>query len=183
MIPLSPQRKNALKEFIDQLSDQQQTDRAYQYILRRQSVRDHSRQELEKKLKTMGYRASCIEAALDKAVGFNFVSDTRAYQMLEREALRLRRGPRWLDLKLKQRGLSKWKGETPDLVEEPLLRTEEHWLEIQRDVRRRYPDFEKSPKDKKKAFDFLLRRGFTFEQAKYVLGLKLSENDAEDLEY
>ena len=62
-------------------------DKALYYL----SMREHCRKELETKLRTKGYNACEIEAALDRLEEENFLSDARYAEVFIR--LRLRKNP------------------------------------------------------------------------------------------
>ena len=59
-------------------------DKALYYL----SMREHCRKELETKLRTKGYNAGEIEAALDRLEEENFLSDARYAEVFIRSRLR-----------------------------------------------------------------------------------------------
>jgi len=152
------------------LSEEELTRKAYLYILRKQSIREHSVTELRNKLEGFGYPAHPIESALELAQSQGYQSDVRAKQSLERLALATRRGQRWIHQKSKERGLNTTQTEKSDSEITGDPETKKNALKDLREyVQRKYPNLNVDLKSKKKAQDFLLRRGFRYDEIKQVL--------------
>jgi regulatory protein len=140
---------------------------AYADALRRVSRREHSRLELEKALLRQGHEVSVIRDVLSRLEELRYVDDQRFAQALTRAQGARGKGPAYILQKLKAKGVSLSVEQIRAIVEEREGRSElERAHEI---VQRRYARYREDPAIAKRAFDALVRRGFSFEVARQVL--------------
>lgn len=143
---------------------------AYQVALQRLASREMSLSELESSLTRKGFGSAEIQAALRRVVELGYLNEERLALALIRDTRLARRGPRAAWLKLKKKGILGWTlerviAEWRDSGADPELEVARAW------VMRRYPGFENDPKKAQRALGALVRRGFSFEQAKKALSL------------
>lgn len=129
---------------------------AYQRALGLLVRREHSRKELTRKLQAKGLDAGDAEAALDVLSRQDFQNDDRFAEALARTRASSGYGPMRIRAELATHGLAR---ETLDMALEACDRD---WLATARDlIARRYARKDLGdPAQRRKAVDFLLRRGF-----------------------
>jgi regulatory protein len=129
---------------------------AYQRALGLLVRREHSRQELSRKLKNKGVEPNEMEVALEKLARQDFQNDERFAAALARTRAASGYGPVRIRSELGTHGLSR------DTIDAALVACDRDWHACARDlVVRRYAG--KGLIDqaaRRKAIDFLLRRGF-----------------------
>jgi len=127
------------------------------------SRREHSRLEIERKLRARGFDAAVVEAALARLVETDLVSDRRFAESFARGRVARLQGPRKIRAELGARGvddadiaeaLAPWEGEWPDLALA--------WLQ-------RRCGAEAPAEDKPRLYRALANRGFTHGQAMEAL--------------
>ena len=128
--------------------------------------REHSRKELARKLSDRGVEREQAEEALDKLERQQFQSDDRFAAALARSRASAGYGPMRIRAELATHGLAR------DLVQAALEACERDWDESARDIatRRFGGKGLADPARRRKAVDFLLRRGFS--QATAVAAVK-----------
>jgi len=129
---------------------------AYQRALGLLVRREHSRKELGRKLRAKGVAAEEMDVALDKLSRQDFQNDERFAEALARTRSSSGYGPMRIRAELGTHGLPR---ETIDAALEACARD---WLASARDIIiRRYGNKDLSDQAvRRKAVDFLLRRGF-----------------------
>jgi regulatory protein len=129
---------------------------AYQRALALLVRREHSRKELGRKLKAKGVEREDADVALDKLNTQDFQNDARFAETLARSRAASGYGPIRIRAELGTHGLSR---EDMDIAMDA---GETNWLESARMlVDRKYGNKDLSDPDiRRKAADFLLRRGF-----------------------
>lgn len=139
---------------------------AYQRALGLLVRREHSRKELGRKLADRGIEREDADEALDKLERQQFQSDDRFAAALARSRASAGYGPMRIRAELATHGLSR------DLVQAALEACERDWDESARDIaaRRFGGKGLADPGRRRKAVDFLLRRGFS--QASAVAAVK-----------
>jgi regulatory protein len=157
-----------------ELSPAEVTEKAYQYCLFCLSRRDRSSSEMQKKIVTRGYSEETASTVIELLTSRNLLNDQRLLDILIRSYVRQSRGFRYAQQKLKMKGLILTESDFQRVSEEagnsPQLEIAISWIE------RRYPTFSVDLKSKKKAFESLIRRGFSYDIAqKAVSGKKPSE--------
>ena len=124
--------------------------------------REHSRRELARKLAVRGVEAVDALAVIDKLTAAGWQDDTRFAESLVRSRAAGGYGPAYVRAELGTHALAS------EAVAAALESYEGDWAENARDlVSRRHPAALTGDRDaRRKAIDFLLRRGFAMEHAK-----------------
>lgn len=155
------------------MTDQTPESQARDYALRRLNVREHSRFELAQSLQRRGFESQVIERVLSELESLNYLSDARCAAAMARHQLKRARGPRYVQAKLRQKGLELDEDRIRALAEEEGL----DLLETARSlVERRYPQASQSREEGARAFRFLLSRGFSISLAR----MAISQSQASD---
>jgi len=117
--------------------------------------REHSRKELSRKLTSRGLDAGEVAAAVDRLAGEGWQDDTRFAESLVRSRATSGYGPLRIRAELSTHGLD------GDAVALAMGTFEGDWAENARDlVRRRFGKSLDDLAQRRKAADFLIRRGF-----------------------
>ena len=129
---------------------------AYQRALALLVRREHSRKELGRKLKAKGIERDDADTALDKLNKQDFQNDARFAEVLARSRVSVGYGPIRIRAELGTHGLSR------DDIDNAMAVIESNWAETARElISRKYGNKDLSdPAIRRKATDFLLRRGF-----------------------
>lgn len=127
--------------------------------------REHSRKELTRKLAERGIESEAASAAVDRLTDDGWQSDARFAEMLVRTRVASSQGPVRIRAELGSHGLDR------DAIEAVMAAFEGDWRQIARDLacRRFGPDFVSDLARRRKAADFLYRRGFDGETVRFVL--------------
>ena len=127
--------------------------------------REHSRQELERKLVQRGVEAGEASALVGRLAEAGWQDDARFAESLVRSRASSGYGPRYIEAELGTHGLG------ADAIDAALESFEGDWAEVAADlVRRRQPGALSDDRAaQRKALDLLLRRGFSMEQARDAL--------------
>jgi regulatory protein len=137
--------------------------------------REHSIDELRRKLARKGYPSEAIEPVIQKLVGKRLVSDERFTSSFVHHHAKRGQGPVRIRAELRQQGI-------PDSqVEEALRCAEVDWVKLAREVRRR--KFGATPPrglgERAKQARFLQYRGFDAEQLRAAFREESGEGDGE----
>jgi regulatory protein len=118
--------------------------------------REHSRKELSRKLTSRGMDAGEVQAAVDRLTGEGWQDDARFAESLVRSRAASGYGPIRIRAELSTHGLDR------EAIARAMDTFEGNWGEQARDlVRRRFgPDLGEDLAKRRKAADFLIRRGF-----------------------
>jgi len=129
---------------------------AYQRALGLLVRRDHSRRELSRKLRARGVEQEDADAALLVLARQDFQNDARFAEALARTRAGAGYGPRYIRAELGTHGLAR------EDVESALQACDTDWADsARRLIERRYGNKDLTdPAVRRKAGDFLLRRGF-----------------------
>ena len=129
---------------------------AYQKALELLVRRDHSRRELGRKLAARGIDRDAADAAMDKLAGQGFQDEKRFADMLARSRAAGGHGPIRIRAELATHGLAR------EVIDAALDSCEIDWTESARaQLSRRYSASDLAdPAKRRKAVEFLLRRGF-----------------------
>ena len=127
--------------------------------------REHSRKELTRKLAERGIENEAASAAVDRLTGDGWQSDARFAEMLVRTRVANSQGPVRIRAELGSHGLDR------DAIEAAMATFDGSWRQIAQDLasRRFGPDFISDLAHRRKAADFLYRRGFDGETVRFVL--------------
>lgn len=139
----------------------------FQLALKRLAVREYSSREMLAYLKKKGITPELATKAVEELIRKNFINDQR-YAELYVHSMTLRgKGPLFIKLKLREKGISMDTGRIRELAYQKDGISE---LEAARQiVNRRYPDANRDKKTALRAFRALLRRGFSPELARQVI--------------
>jgi regulatory protein len=135
--------------------------------------REHSTEELRRKLLTKGYPSEAVEPVIQKLAGKRLVSDERFTSTFVHHHARRGQGPVRIRAELRQQGIA------DSQVEEALRGAEVDWVQLAREVRRR--KFGAAPPrslgERAKQARFLQYRGFDAEQLRAAFREESSEAD------
>jgi regulatory protein len=142
-------------------SDSQQLD-VWGLALRRISIREYGASELKSYLIKKGASTQKAEEVVSQLVAENKIDDRRYARVIARHQAFRDKGPAYVLSKLRQKGVKLSMREVQSLYEETLPETRQSELEMAREVlERRYPHALESQAEKKRAYEGLLRRGFS----------------------
>ena len=127
--------------------------------------REHSRQELARKLVFRGVEADAAEAAIDKLADAGWQNDARFAESLVRSRACAGYGPAFIRAELGTHGLGN------EAIAAAMDSFDGDWIENTRDLlRRRHPMALAGDRAaQRKAADFLLRRGFAMEHIRAAM--------------
>lgn len=135
-------------------------NRAVWYLARR----EHSKAELITKLTAKGVELKDAEEAIQKLEEMGLQSDQRYLESQVRQRLANGYGPQKLKVELRKHNLSE------NNVHEAIYNPENEWQESAKKlVQTRYGKGKLSIKDQTKAFNMLMRRGFSYDIAKHAI--------------
>jgi regulatory protein len=130
--------------------------------LRRIAIREYGAGELKSYLIRKGATAQQAEEVVSQLVADNRIDDRRYARVIARHQAFRDKGPAYVLAKLRQKGLKLSMQEVQSLYEESLPHSRETELEMAQEVlERRYPHAFESQAEKKRAYEGLLRRGFS----------------------
>ena len=134
-------------------------------VLHMQARRDHSQQELQRKLRTKGFSDAEIRAFFADTQHTSLLSDQRFTESYIRSRSRKGYGPIRIQMELQQRGISE------EMIAEQLDITDNAWFCEAHRVWQKYCKGKpaQDPLARMKQARFLQYRGFTQEHIKYVL--------------
>ena len=134
--------------------------KCHETAIRLLSVREHSRFELSRKLKTRGYAPQQIELVVDELESQNLQSDLRFTQSLIRVRQSKGYGPVFISHYLREKGVNS------QIIESMLDFNDTAWQKVLKDTavkkfgNAKPADF----KQKARQMNFLMRRGFSSQQ-------------------
>lgn len=148
---------------------------AFDCALRVLALRDHSEEELRRKLKTKGYDEQGIEGSVARLRELGYLDDTRFALGFAESSIRNGRGfGVRIKLELARRGVA------APIIQETLTEIAgefDEGEELSRTVARRYPGFDPagaSEREKRQMVAYLQRKGFTL--SAILAALKLHSN-------
>ena len=152
---------------------------AWNQALRKLSRKDRTSQEIRLFLADRGFESSVVETTIQKLFSLRFLDDQRYAAAYTRLQGSRGKGPAVIQLKLRQKGLTLSKDEIVRIVEDAQGRDDfARAIEI---IERRYPGFRDDRAIGKKAYEALVRRGFSFELArKAVFSSGVVEDESEN---
>lgn len=133
--------------------------------------REHSRKELSRKLTSRGLDADEVQVAVDRLAGEGWQDDARFAESLVRSRAASGYGPIRIRAELSTHGLDR------EAIARAMDTFEGDWAEQARDlVRRRFgPDLGADLTKRRKAADFLIRRGFDGSSVRAATRLDLDD--------
>jgi regulatory protein len=131
------------------------------------SRREHTREELRRKLLNKGYAPESVDPVIEKLAGKRLVCDDRYISSFVHAHTRRGQGPVRIRAELRQRGIDAAR------VEEELERAAVDWVALALQVRRRKfgAAAPKSLMERAKQSRFLQYRGFEADQIRAALGV------------
>lgn len=163
---------SGLPEVEAELTPEQQVERARQRdkevevaAVRLLSRREHSTEELKRKLAAKGYPEASIEAVLDKLGKKKWVSDERFAANYVHHHARRGQGPVRIRAQLRQQGVA------DDQIQQEMGATDRNWNGLAAEVRRRKfgEGLPKTAAERAKQARFLQYRGFHSDQIRAAL--------------
>jgi regulatory protein len=135
--------------------------------------REHSIEELRRKLVTKGYPPDAVEPVIQKLAGKRLVSDERFTSSFVHHHAKRGQGPVRIRAALRQQGI------TDAQAEEALRSVEVDWAQLAREVRRRKfgATAPRSLGERAKQARFLQYRGFDAEQLRAAFRDETGEGD------
>jgi regulatory protein len=135
--------------------------------------REHSEQELARKLATRGYAADVVEATLAALVADHLLSNARFAEAFVHSRIQRGSGPQKIRAELRERGI-------PDeLIDASLEAHADSWRDLAREVREKRFGLAQ-PRDfreRSRQMRFLQQRGFSAEQ----ISSAFQDGDTDDL--
>lgn len=128
--------------------------------------REHSRKELARKLSERGIERDAAVAAVEKLTGGGWQSDARFAEMLVRTRVAQGHGPVRIRAELGTHGLGQ------DMIDTALEELDGSWIQAARELAQRRFGLSLASADvaqRRKAADFLYRRGFDGEAVRLAL--------------
>ncbi|MGV6859669.1 MAG: regulatory protein RecX [bacterium] len=129
------------------------------------SRREHSELELSNKLRQKGFETLEIEAAVDRLLELDYLSNPRFAESFTRQRVGRGNGPVKIRYELRTRGI-------PDAMAEAVLEPyRERWIELACEVhQRKFGEVPKEFKERARQARFLQYKGFSTEHISAVLG-------------
>lgn len=143
--------------------------KAYGLALRRLAARENSRAEIRDYLTKKEIPRDIADATIQLLVEDGSLSDERYARALIRTLAARGKGPVHLQTSLRKKGVDKTLQQIKAILGEEV----DNWNETElarRTVSRRYPDTATDPKAYRRAYQTLLRRGFSAEIIRKCLG-------------
>lgn len=148
-------------------SDNDPLAEARQIALRRLDRRECSSGDIFQCLKRKGFPSGISNLVVQELVEKKFINDEKYTRIVIREQALRGKGPTWIRIKLKQKGISAERGAIESLLGDVADTSE---LNVARAVvSRRYSQVRENPEMTKKALQALLRRGFSYGVARTAL--------------
>lgn len=143
---------------------------AWNRALRKLSRKERTSLEIRTDLKDQGYAEEVVEKILVKLILHRFIDDARYAESYSRLQGSGGKGPAVIRTKLRQKGLNLTIEEISRIVFEAQGRDElTRAIEL---IERRYPNFRNNRATAKKAYETLIRRGFSFQTARNAVQSK-----------
>jgi regulatory protein len=153
---------------------------ARQTALRRLDRRECSTGDISQCLRLKKFPPEIITQVVLELVDKKYINDDKYSRILVREQALRGKGPNWIRMKLKQKGIVTERGAIETIMKDVVETSE---LDIARGVvARRYPQVKENPVVAKKAIQALLRRGFSYSVAKEALAtFDFEINDSQEI--
>lgn len=133
------------------------------YVLWMLGRREHSRSELEVKLRYREVAPDDIQSLLDRMVELGLQSDERFVESQVRIHSQAGKGPRWIRTRIQRLA-------DPALIDVYLPTDKDQWLESARTlIQRRIGEYPLDLAQQRRGFALLLRRGFSHDVARQAM--------------
>ncbi len=140
---------------------------ARQVALRRLDRRECSTGDIAQTLKRKGFSAQVIAETVQELVDQKLIDDQKYSRILVREQTLRGKGPNWIRMKLKAKGIATDRKEVEALIENAAETSE--LVVAAGVVARKYPLACADPAVARKAIQALLRRGFSYDVARQAI--------------
>jgi regulatory protein len=141
--------------------------KARQAALRRLDRRECSTGDISQALKRNGFTTEIIAETVQELVDQKLIDDQKYSRILVREQTLRGKGPNWIRMKLKTKGISAERKEVEALIEHAANTSE--LAVAQSVISKRYPLASSDPAIARKAIQTLLRRGFSYDVARQAI--------------
>ncbi len=153
--------------FALRMSDLKTKTEARQVALRRLDRRECSTGDIAQTLRRKGFSAEIITETLQELVDQKLIDDQKYSRILVREQILRGKGPNWIRMKLRAKGIAAERREVEALIENAADTSE---LAVATAVvARKYPLAKSDPLIARKAIQTLLRRGFSYDVARQAI--------------
>ncbi len=145
-------------------TDAERKKLALELALARLNAREYASGEMKAYLGRKGIPQEIVDETVSELQRQELIDDRRYARIVVRHQALRGKGSRYIQNKLREKGVLMETSEVSRLLQELSPRSElESAMEI---VERRYPDFREGQKEANRAFQALIRRGFSFEVAR-----------------
>lgn len=138
--------------------------KAWNTALRKISSRERSSIDLRKYLESRSFESEIIDSVMKELIEKKWIDDERYAQTLVRHQGNRGKGPSYIQRKLREKGLFLKADEISSILFEAQGKSEA--VRAREIIERKYPGYSTDLREKKKAFEALVRRGFSFDTAK-----------------
>jgi regulatory protein len=163
------------QEQIEKIAEEEGKKEAKDMALEFLSFRRRTEKQVKEKLKKKGFDEKTIKVTIDKLKEFDLINDLEFATAWVKDRLAFKpRGKKLLKQELWKKGI---KNDIIEQIIEELCQDEDKSaLELLEKIKKRYKDLE--PKAaKRRMFNFLLRRGFSYEVTRQVLAQSLKDQE------
>ncbi len=143
--------------------------KAFSLALRRLASRETSTLEMKEYLKKKGFSREDIETTVERLLEDKLIDDQRYARAMTRAVAAKGKGPMQVVAALRKKGVELSLRQAKALLQDEVSEWDEVAL-ARKTVERRYPDARTDPKAYRRAYQALLRRGFSPEVIKKSLG-------------
>lgn len=165
------------------LSEQQARD----WVFRRLAMREHSRMELRKGLIGRGFSRAQADALLDAFAASGYQSDERYQEAYARHQAKQGKGTRWIQMKLKEKGVQATGEKLAEIAQEATGSTEldravdflrrRYQTQVASEEQNRLEAQKERMRFRNRLLSALVRRGFSFETAQKAFQLFETESE------
>jgi regulatory protein len=128
--------------------------------LKRLAVREYGASEMAAYLRRRGIGQEEAERVVARLVADRMIDDTRFARMVARDQALRDKGSRYIAMKLKAKGVRMDRREVDSILRD-VLPEEDELARVRAIVARRYPGAARDQKERNRAYQGLLRRGFS----------------------
>ncbi len=140
---------------------------ARELALARLNIREYAAREMVAYLQRKKVALEEATQIVADLVGAGLIDDLRYARVIARAQAARGKGPRYVQAKLKTKGVKIETRELTRIIEE--ISGQDEFSRAQEIVERRYPNHAEDRKERKRAFDGLIRRGFSMDTVRKCL--------------
>ena len=162
---MRPHRSQSRRRLPPRVSDEDSADEVMTAAVRLLARREHSREELRRKLRQREFASGLIDTALDRAADAGYQCDVRYAEQYARARAGRARGPLRIRDELSRRGVDE------AVTDRALGDLSVDWFELARSARRKRFGYNApvDAKDRARQHRFLRGRGFSSDQVRHAL--------------